>query len=502
MKAISVICLCLFCSYLSATPSWYLNNVSTAETLIGNGCGKIEAHDEETAIQKAEEDALNQLARQIFCEVETQTTLLEQESGAGKKVLSGQYYRKEIQVRSSLSLCNYTVSRKERENQNYFVQVSVSRYFLTEYYKDLVKKELEKINGLATLAQMFLDKHDKQAVSQYQKLRSELDELDRSICILQAVTGFRTDLSAQLKDLPKQTVIDSLILQLSGNYKQDYPELAEDIIRQITLDLKPNDRFMVYPYEWGATGFASEFGASLAQFLAGELARNKKLSQARKETTPDITVLGQIVESGKSVYLITRILTSSQEQTIRTTLYPASCEYYGWDKIKPVDLEDKLADQQVLKQRVTASGKLKAEISSLEFGRNPAVYYYRDEPTLLVRANQACYLSVLYIESDGTKTVLIQNYRIGADQANEWIKLPVELCACAPAGVEQLLLQADVVKLPVILTYKKDCGDGMFKDIATEGLQAVATTRGMCLKEKQSQFTEDALVWTILPKRK
>lgn len=67
--------------------------------------------------------------------------------------------------------------------------------------------------------------------------------------------------------------------------------------------------------------------------------------------------------------------------------------------------------------------------------------------------------------ADGEKLLLLDKHPIGEHQINRWVPLPLELEACAPAGVEQLLVQATTdageARLPSLNVEKRDMGAGI-----------------------------------------
>lgn len=184
--------------------------------------------------------------------------------------------------------------------------------------------------------------------------------------------------------------------------------------------------------------------------------------------------------------------------TLITYMSPATIAKFGMQNIIPTDLENKLKEQQQLLAQAKQTGNLRVEVKSGEFGTEPAVYKLGEKPSLYVRANLECYLTLLYLEADGTKCVLMQNFFIPEDKANTWVKIPVAFEAVPPIGIEQVWVQANIKELPEIPT--RWIGEGnLGKNVALESLgDTIKRSRGMAIEKKDNDFSEAFLTWTIL----
>ncbi len=481
-------------SVLSATPEWFIGSSESKDQLIGNGCAKIIGKDVNTARQQAIEDALSDISRRLLLDISSQTFSIEEETTQGKKPQNTQTYVKDIQIKSSISMTNYAIIRQETKRDMQYVQVGIDRDVLTKMYRHNVENQIKTSGEKYRQAQKHFDSSPNQALSILKELHQIIRDLEKNILILGALTQF----NLPRYEYPSLCEVESNILELNTNQRQDMTEIARDIIKQIPVTIAANTPLIIYPYEWQNTGFSSEFGETLSVILKAELTKKFQINTNPKSLSQN-AIFGQVIPCGNCVYLQTNLIIDKQEHLIFTYLNKATCEYIGMGKIKPTDLERRLAERDIFLSQATQDSRLKAELATGEFGRNPAVYHLNDKPSILVRVNQACYITLFYIEADGTKNILLQNHFLNSEQANQWIRMPLDLIVCEPFGVEQLFIQADVVKLPLIQTKRVNLDRGAFKDIVQQDLEkTLALTRGIKQVEKQSQLTEDYLNWTIL----
>jgi len=141
------------------------------------------------------------------------------------------------------------------------------------------------------------------------------------------------------------------------------------------------------------------------------------------------------------------------------------------------------------------------ELRTDQLHDGPVTYRFGDKPALAVRANRECFVRLIYVAADGQRLLLLDGYHIGLAQANGWVKLPLELEACAPAGVEQMLLQAATTeaheKLPPFKVRRVDAGGGGYLPVIEETLDdALTRTRGI-MKRDPALFAEVPYQWTV-----
>jgi len=443
----------------AAVPAWFYRN-SDARFLVGNGSAQIRNKtDLVKAISQAKEDALQAISAQIYTEV--RSLINSRESSDGNQ--SEEFYAKEVQINSCIRLCGYDEVVNDQDRNFYYVQIQIPRQKMQEHYQQLVQDEISGLTSLNQSAQA--EKNARKAQKLYQQVRGKREDLNRDIMIL----GFLQvgqDFSEQLKNLPSIGEIDAEIQRLSTNRTQSYEDLATDIIDQIDPALKGRKTFAMGYYEWGNSGFVSQFSSSFSAFLRASLEKQLGWSSPPPDKTPELSIFGEMAQEGDQVCIFTRLLPrDSVPKTLISYLNAATLEQLGRNYVFPKKLDMISAQDKLIKDNAQSSNKLKVDVRTGEFGKNLAVYKYGDPVSIQVRANKACWMHVYYLEADSTKTVLYENYYLADDMVNQWVTVTDELETCEPAGIEQVWVQADTGKLPDLYTYIQKINNGGTKKI-------------------------------------
>jgi len=477
----------------AAVPNWFYRN-SDEEFIVGNGSAPIKHKDDLVkAIAQAREDALQAISAQIYTEV--RSLIDSRESSDGNS--SGEFYAKEVQISSCLRLCGYEEVTSAQDHNNFYVQLQIPRIRMQEHYRNVVQQEIADLGSLNLAAKA--EKNARKAEKLYQQVRGKREDLNRDIMIL----GFlqvSQDYSEQLQSLPSIGEIDAEIQRLSLNRVQSLEDIATEIIEQIEPRLKGKKTFSMGFYEWGNSGFSSQFGSSFSAVLSASLEKQLGWTNPAPDKTPDLSIFGEMVDEGKQVVLFTRLLPKeAAPQTLINYLSQATIETLGRDYVFPKKLDQNLAQDRLIRQNASSGNKLKIDVRTGEFGKNLAVYKYGDPVSILVRSNKSCWLHLLYLEASGAKTVLYENYYIADDMVNQWVVVAENQQACEPAGIEQIWVQADTEKLPELNTRIEKYADGTHKTILKDSLEGtIAKTRGLKTKAKAPEFSEAFLTINIV----
>jgi len=253
----------------------------------------------------------------------------------------------------------------------------------------------------------------------------------------------------------------------------------------------------VLPIEFEHTGYVSEAGYRLTATLSASLARNPAIRITDDVARADTVVRGRMLREGDSVLLVMK----AGDTAVQHYVEPVTCAAIGRETLAPADLDRLLNDKLALHKAMTAPEGLRVELRTDRLHDGPVTYRYGDEPKLAVRADRACFVRLIYVTADGQRLLLKDRYPITEEQANQWVRLPLELEVCEPAGVEQMILQAstqaDDAKLPPLRVREVDVGDGFVLPVIQEPLdEAMTRTRGV-MKRKRAQFAEVVSQWTI-----
>lgn len=114
-------------------------------------------------------------------------------------------------------------------------------------------------------------------------------------------------------------------------------------------------------------------------------------------------------------------------------------------------------EESLVSPKVFASDGLIIEIAT-DRGTGPVVYTEGEIMTVFVRANQEAYIRLIYILADGKRTLLLENYHIDSEMANQSLEIGKFVCT-PPFGAEQLHVYAKWEPFPDLApgeTYEED----------------------------------------------
>ncbi len=492
VKHLCLIPLLLLCAALSAQPAWF-DNVSNPTHIIGNGSAKIVGKDDPAARQAAQQQAMEHISHQIYTEVRSFTLNNEVEG-----FQNTQFYAREVQIQSCLDFCGAETLNQDTIKNVVYVQLGVRREALRRHYLGLVQSGVEDAIALNQAVEQALQRNDKAALQLTKDLRVLLDELARNTMILGSLEqGDLATAIPKLRQIPRIAEVDSRLAQQVGGFAMSFADLAREVVEQMKPELQQPFSFGFSYIEWLNTGFSSEFSTKFSEYLAGYLEGTLNWVKASRSQIPQMFFSGQLIEEGDRINLFIRF-SGQAAQTIALYISPATINRFGADKFKPQNLEQRLAEQRELLDNSIQSNKLQVMVKFLEYGTDPAVFRIGDTANIFVRANKPCYLTLVNLESDGQRNVLLQNMPIRTDQINEWIPTPFSFTVTEPTGIEQIFIQADLMKLEELEVIRINVPGGGTKDIATGHKAALARTRGLMMNAPQSEYTEAYLTWTVL----
>lgn len=495
MKHLLLPLFCISFCLLCAQPAWFSAQNTLPGEIVGKGVAKIVNKDEAEARAAATADAIADISRQIFSEVRAYTQNHETEGFENT-----QFYVRDVQIQSGVNLSGTRTLNATSDKGYYYVAMSVKREDLIRSYLQAVKQAADDAIIMYQHLDADTQQNPKEALRSLTKLRSLLDDLARDARILNSLYTAGLDaIVPQLGRIPRIMDVDSHIARLQGNPRQSYSDLVDELLSSFRQELRQPRIYDLSYFEWLNTGFASDFSVNFSQYLATELEKRYAWRTAEGYAKPELTISGQMIGEADRVNLIVRI-SGSHPQTLSAVITPATIAHFGWDNIRPQDLDAKLEERKLLLEESVQDNRLRVESKFLEFS-GPAVFRVGDPANIYLRANKACYITVINVEANGDRNVLIQNQRIPASSAWEWVSLDGEFEVVEPTGIEQILLRADVVPIPEMEVKHIAMPGGGTKYIATGLNRELALTRGLKKKEPQSEYTESYLTWTVLPRR-
>ena len=114
-------------------------------------------------------------------------------------------------------------------------------------------------------------------------------------------------------------------------------------------------------------------------------------------------------------------------------------------------------EESLVNPKVFADEGLTVEIAT-DRGTGPVTYTEGETMTVFARTNQEVYIRLIYILADGKRTLLLKNYHISPEMANQSLEIGKFVCT-PPFGAEQLHVYAKREPFPDLTpgeTYEED----------------------------------------------
>ncbi|MCF7912544.1 MAG: DUF4384 domain-containing protein [Candidatus Cloacimonetes bacterium] len=501
MKRIIIVVILVWGVWLYCMPGWYLgdNAGEYGDYVTGKGFAQIEDGDIAGAEARAKESAMRDVAESISCSVSGETISHAAESGSGSTAQMEEYFVSNTKVRTDLELMGSEILKTDKDKQNCYVLVGIKRSVLLNMFRQKIADGIKEIGDNFVIAdEMKVDEAAK-SIKIYERCLTLSEQMQADLKIYLYLNNWQNEFNSNIKSMPNMQQIEKELTLLSGNTPVSTDILVKELLSVYEGRKRGYYSFVIYPFEYEDTGFVSEFGNNFAELCASWLARECGWQRLAYKDQRDANAVlrGKILQSENGMHLMISGAGSSNELFVNKV----TCENIGWDKIKPENLDSALANKLALYNEIQRDSRLQVDLQTDKMMNEGVVYYYGEEPKLLVRANKACFLRLMYIFADGTKTLLIDNYPIAVDQANTWVKIPFAGEICEPSGVEQLILQASTEKQPEVVYNEVDLGNGAYINVIETGIFAqVSKTRGLKLKKPEKEITEKVFWWTVFEK--
>ncbi|MBS2023974.1 MAG: hypothetical protein JST92_16335 [Deltaproteobacteria bacterium] len=254
-------------------------------------------------------------------------------------------------------------------------------------------------------------------------------------------------------------------------------------------------RYTVAPFTYRGTAFSSSFSRAFAQDLevsATAAGASGARGLALRGTYFDegdllrIKALATEVESGK--------LIAAAEVSLPKKAVPKELA------LVPQNVMEALKDDKVLAGAdEVVTGELHLDLTT-NLGRRNLLVSPDQDIKVMLRANKACYVRLVYWLASGQRTVLEQGYFLDDSKRNLWVEYPATFQASAPFGVERFQAVA-FAKKPEPLPTKKMLVDGEeYEIVSDESPQALVKHRGMHIKKatetESNEMAESVLTLT------
>ena len=483
-----------------AAPRWFVCGRSDPAMFIGSGAAKVENGKSGEALTMARQAAVHDACVSVSCSVQGRTSLMEREadSSGGESL-----FVSESSIRTAVEAVNVKLLEQAVEKGTAYVMVGLPKDDLRNLYRMRVERGLNDGRKDFTLGEKLSEKDPHKAMQAYERSLRGAMELAHDLKIYVFLNNWQNDMAEAVKAMAPCQEIERRLAALAGSTPRQPRELATELLRQVLPKGKSAGAFYIYPLEYENTGYVSVFGQLVTALLENGIIRESGWQRANEPQKADYLVRGRLLKAGKGLSVVLELKGRGISRSGQIYLSQVTCENIGWDQIQPRDIERALRDKVALLQGLKRDTGLRVELQTDRMTDGPVVYCYGERPKLVLKVNRACYVRLIYIFSDGTRILLLNNYPIKDDMANEWQPLPVNWEVCEPPGVEQMLVQASTDHtMPPLNVKRRKLPDGYYQDIITDGVQqAVAATRGAKIFAEKGGLTEMPYQWTIFEKK-
>lgn len=497
----------LLSTTLSAIPNWFTSDVSKEypNYFVGKGFATIRNGDILEAENNAKLEALKDASSTISCNVSGETINHSSEAGSGSEAKVEEYFLSETKVRTDLEIMGYEILKTEKGKKNVYVLIGIPAKDLRNSFKNKIENSISKISEVFDFAEELAGNNPEQSIKKYEECIFQTDLLQDDLQIYLFLNKWQNEFQNDIGELPSRQKIEKKLITLSVTSPKSTETLANELLKTFLLQQSGNYSFVFYPFEYENTGFISNFGKNFAEICSGILiAKNSWQSVSYSQyQSADIVFRGKILESENGMFLTLTMENTNNTVVKNNQLFvnKITCENIGWDKIKPENLKQALSNKLALYNSIQTDNRLKVDLQTDKMSDGPVIYYYDEEPKILVRTNKSCFVRLMYIFSNGTQILLLDNYPIATDQANQWIQIPFDGVICEPSGVEQLILQASTEKHPAVNYRRENMEDGTYINIIETDISSqIAKTRGIKMKKPEKEITEKVYQWTVFEK--
>ena len=486
-----------------AMPRWYEDTSGVERDAppggmyYGRGCAEVQRGEKAKALAKAKQEAVRDACTMVYCNVYGET--LRYQSETQSELVDSFVSRTTIDT--AVEAVDVRLVEQETDRKMAYVLVGVPKYELRKSYSERIRQSLNRVQSNFDLAEDLAGERPRQAMRKYEACLLDLQSVEDYLKVYLMLNKWNNDVTAG-RQIVRLAEVERKLMKLAGSTPKRPDELAEDLVKILISDLPSGKTFAIYPIEYENTGFVSGFGHNLTELIAASVSQKTGWRRQNDMRGADFVLRGKLLLAGQGMNVVISMTGEASEICGQIYLSELTCESIGWQQVHPINLEKALRDKLALSNALKSNTDLRVELRTDRMGDGPIVYRYGDRPKFALKTNRACYIRLMYIFSDDTRVLMLDNYRVSSDMANEWVHLPIDWEVCAPAGVEQMLVQATVEEeMPPLRVQRKQLAGGFYQDIILGSLsEAVILTRGGASFIKDPIITEMTSGLTVFEK--
>ncbi|MFC2104691.1 DUF4384 domain-containing protein [Bacteroidota bacterium] len=415
-----------------------------------------------------------------------------------------QSYKQMIASSSSLDIVGLKIETYYNPKKRIaYAFASANKSDVSNYYKNLIVKKINQIEGNIESSKAAYGKKDNQyALKKYREnfpIFRELEEAQSIYLALKSNSMYNEDIQiSKITQLKKQ--VDDGIREL----EKSSVLTLDDVCNVLAYAIKDQagditEKILLSNFTYQDTRMASELSLRFSQTFQNKLIQDIGFNVSTNITYTEektlLVLMGTYWEEADGIKVIAtlkniqtgNILASSQATVPKSWLNQSNIS------IKPENFEDAYSRMKHFNKDEIYGGDLNLEFWTNKGDEN-LVYEEGERMKIFVRTNKECYLRVIYHLADGSSVLLVDNYYIGIDKVNIVYELPYEFECSSPFGVEVLQVNGQTQKFTA-LSIVNNSGYNFIQDGIVEIIQ---NTRGMKMTDDLMK-AERRIVITTLP---
>lgn len=331
----------------------------------------------------------------------------------------------------------------------------VKKSDVSSYYLNKIENLKEKLNLKIAEAQQLQKANDKQnALITFNQCNNLFREAEAAHTLIIAFEKRSiTDPQLHFKTFSEQKqIVQKAIRDLQKNTELSLDDVAFFMAYNIRLmadSIQQPIELNIFTYQDSkmASTFSKRFDMSFEQELVNAGYRIKRNVNPLYNDKPPYTLSGTYWEDGQYIKIIALLRSNTTGESVASVegLMPAQWLRDRNIDIKPANYNFAFENFVKFNQTNNANGNLQVLMSTNKGDEN-LVFAENDTLKLYIKANKACYLRLIYHLADGSKVLLLDNYRISNELANQVYEIPQYFVCAPPFGIETLQVNAQTQK--------------------------------------------------------
>lgn len=250
----------------------------------------------------------------------------------------------------------------------------------------------------------------------------------------------------QTKPLPKGIDIDSL-----RSRERDLSWVARRLALSIAQKLPSGTKAVhLQKFSYNNSHLTNEFSDELLSLLRHRLKTDEGINADLPNNGKGIGVRGSYTQKADLVEVTAELFDLTTEKSI-VTLHPNTDLSVSWVRekglrLKPDGTEQALATQEIITTGAPATlppktSKLTIQLNTSLKGRNRE-FWENDTMYVQIRVNKPGHIRLLYVQADGSPTLLWPDFEVKPGQENKDIPFPEPFVCVPPFGQETLVAVA------------------------------------------------------------